>query len=168
MITAKQHQNRALVSITDGKLLGEIKDLFLDDKLNKVVAVFTGSEGLIGRKNFVVARADIQVFGEDVWLVKGSDTVQELKKVANSEAFVLASSLRGRELHSEGGTRLAVIEDVILDEEADILGFTLGKVFAQGPLAERKTLARTALLSLGSKDLPMVTNLATAETAGIP
>jgi sporulation protein YlmC with PRC-barrel domain len=44
MHTSKQHQNKPLISITDGKKLGEIKDLYLDGALKRVVAVFLGTK----------------------------------------------------------------------------------------------------------------------------
>jgi uncharacterized protein YrrD len=47
MPNAKDHQNKLLISLTDGKKLGEIKDLYLDGEVNKVVAAFLGTEGLL-------------------------------------------------------------------------------------------------------------------------
>jgi hypothetical protein len=38
----------------------------------------------------------------------------------------------------------------------------------QGPLAERKTIARAAISSFGSKDAPMITVLAKAESLDAP
>jgi hypothetical protein len=43
----------------------------------------------------------------------------------------------------------------------------LGKVFAQGPLAEKKAIVREAILDLGGPDKPMVANLSEAETKSI-
>jgi hypothetical protein len=48
-----------------------------------------------------------------------------------------------------------------------VLGFTLGKVYAQGPLAERKTIAREAVTDLGGKKEPMTIVLAQAEALAI-
>lgn len=168
MTTAKQHQNKPLISITDGKKLGEVKDLYFDASLSKVTAAFLGAEGLLNRKSLAIERAAIQVYGIDAWLVAGSDKVVDLDTLAGADTFVPASSLRGREIHSDGGTKLAAIEDVVLDAEANVLGFTLGKVYVQGPLAERKTIARSAIASVSGKDKPMPTTLAQAETAAVP
>ena len=78
------------------------------------------------------------------------------------------ADLRGREIQTEGGTKLGVVEDVILDSEARVLGFTLGKVYAQGPLAEKKAIVRDAITDLGSKDKAMTAILAQAESLTIP
>jgi sporulation protein YlmC with PRC-barrel domain len=168
MITSKDHSNKLLVSITDGKKLGEIKGLYLDLDMHHVAGVFLGTEGLIKRKALAIPRSAIQVYGMDVWLVAGSDTVITLEEIPDSATFTLVSDLRGREVQTEGGTKLAVVEDVVLDNETRVLGFTLGKVYAEGPLAERKTIVREAITDFGNEDKPMTAILAQAESQIIP
>jgi len=168
MITSKEHSNKPLISITDGKKLGEIRDLYLDQDMRQVAAVFLGKEGLINRKTLVVARSAVQVYGMDVWLVSGSDTIVRPDDIAESGTFTLVGELRGREIQTEGGTKIGVIEHVILDHEARVLGFGLGKVYSQGPLAERKAIARESIINLGSTKEPMTINLAQAESIAIP
>lgn len=168
MITSKEHANKPLVSITDGKDLGEIKGLYLDLDMRQVAGIFLGTEGIINRKVLAIARNDVKVYGIDVWLVAGPDVVKTLEDIPDSAAFTLVSDLRGREIQTEGGTKLCVVEDVILGSEAHVLGFTLGKVYAQGPLAERKAIVREAITDLGSKEKPMTANLSQAESLTIP
>ncbi len=168
MITSKEHANKPLVSITDGKKLGEVKGLYLDLDMRQVAGVFLGSEGIINRTALAIPRSAVQVYGIDVWLVSGPEVVMPLGDIPDSVAFTLVSDLRGREVQTEGGTKLAVVEDVLLDSETRVLGFTLGKVYAQGPLDERKAIAREAITDLGSKDKPMTAILAQAESLTIP
>jgi uncharacterized protein YrrD len=164
MITSKEYAGKPIISITDGKKLGEIKDLYLDQDMRQITAVFLGKEGLISRKTLMIARSAVQVYGVDAWLVNGSDVVTGPDAISNAETFTLVGDLRGRELQTEGGTKIGVIDHVILDHEARVLGFGLGKVYSQGPLAERKTIARDAILSLGNAKEPMTINLAQAES----
>jgi sporulation protein YlmC with PRC-barrel domain len=168
MITAKSHLNKSLVSITDGKIVGDIKDLYLDRDMRQVAAVFLGREGLIKRKTNLLPRAAVHIFGVDVWLVTGSDKVVGPDEVPDGDTFVLIGDLRGRDVETEGGTKIGVIDDVVLDAEARLLGFVLGKVHVQGPLAERKIIARDAVAKLGSKDAPMQVVLAQAEALTVP
>ena len=91
-----------------------------------------------------------------------------LEEIPDSATFILASDLRGREIQTEGGTKLAEVEDVILNNETQVLGFTLGKVYADGPLNERKEIAREAIIDLGNKDKPMTVVLDQAESLTIP
>jgi sporulation protein YlmC with PRC-barrel domain len=168
MLTVKSHLNKSLVSITDGKIVGDVKDLYLDREMHTVAAVFLGREGLIKRKTLLLPRAAIHIFGADVWLVTGSDKMVGPEEVPDADTFVLVGDLRGREVETEGGTKIGVVDDVVLDAEARVLGFVLGKVHVQGPLAERKTIAREAVTNLGSKDAPMQVLLAQAEALTVP
>lgn len=164
MITSKEHSNKPIFSITDGKKLGEVKDLYLDQDMRQIAAVFLGKEGLINRKTLVIARSAVQVYGMDAWLVSGSDTVIGPEGLPESGTFTLIGDLRGREIQTEGGTKIGVIDHVILDNEARVLGFGLGKVYSQGPLAERKAIARESVINLGNAQEPMTINLAQAES----
>jgi uncharacterized protein YrrD len=168
MITAKEQSNKQLISITDGRKLGEIKGLYLDSDMRQVAGVFLGTEGILKRKAQAITRGDVQVYGEDAWLVAGPDKVMLLENIPGSTGFVLVSDVRGREIQTEGGTKLGVVEDVVLDNEARVLGFTLGKVYADGPLAEKKHIVREAITDLGSKEKPMTAILAQAESLTIP
>ena len=169
MISAEQHQSKLLISITNGEKLGEIKDLYFDSELTKMTVVLAGSEGgLFSQKDLAITRHDIQVYGVDAWLIAGADTVVRLENIADVDTFVTLSDLRGREIQTEGRTRIGTVGDVLLDAEARVLGFALQKVYVQeGPLAEQKTIARSAIVDVGSKDTPMLTVLAQAETANI-
>jgi len=168
MKTSKDCSNKPLISITDGKKLGEVKGVYLDLEMRQVAAVHLGTEGFINRKALAIARSDVPVFGIDAWLVSGSDKVRPLEEIPDSTGFVLVNDLRGREVQTEGGTKLGTIEDVLLDEETHVLGFTLGKVYAQGPLFEKKALVREAVIDLGSKENPMTVILAQAESTPLP
>ena len=168
MIRSRELSNKPLISITDGKKVGEVKDVYLDQDMRQVAAVFLGKEGLINRKTLMIDRSAVQVYGVDVWLVSNSNTVQGPGDIPDSETFVLVGELRGREIQTEGGTKIAVIADVILDNEGRVLGFDLGKVYAQGPLADRKAIAREVILTLGNTKEPMTINLAQAESQVLP
>jgi uncharacterized protein YrrD len=168
MITAKEQSNKPLISITDGKKLGEIKGLYLDGDMRQVAGVFLGTEGLIKRKTLALARSSVLVYGVDVWLVSGSDQVVALDAIPDSATFTLVSDLKGREIQTEGGTKLAIVEDVLFDSEARVLGFALGKVYSEGPLAEKKAIVREAVIDLGGKDKPMTVILSQAESLTLP
>ncbi len=49
MPTGKQTEGKPLISVTDGKKVGEVKDLYLDETLNQVAAVYVASEGFMSR-----------------------------------------------------------------------------------------------------------------------
>lgn len=167
MSTTKQLHNTLLVSLTDGKLLGEIKDIYLNADVTQLAAVLVRTEGLLNRKAYVIERSKIQTYGADAWLISGSETVFELPGIAGYESFVLASEVIGREVLTEGGTKIGSVGDVLLDAEAKVVGFSLDKLAMVGPLSERKAIARAAITQIGSRDEPMTTILARAEATEV-
>jgi len=167
MLTGKELQNTWLISVTDGKKLGEIKDLYLDSGGTQVAAVFLGREGMINRKSLVIDRAAIQLFGLDAWLVNGSDTVNQMDDKSGLKELVFMDDLRGREIETDGGSKIGTIGDVVLDEQARVLGFTLGKNYIKGALAEKKGILRAAFVDLGDKERPAILDLPKAEASNL-
>ena len=167
MPTIKEQLNKPVISTSDGKQLGKIKDILFDARLTRVVAVSLGASGILSRKKLLVEKNRVQVCGVDVWLVPSGDVVVGPEQVVASQEFVSASNLRGRQIVSEGGTEIGTVDSVIVDGDCNVKGFTLGKVAASGPLAQRKAIALGAITSLGGKKQPMTTVLAQAESMEI-
>jgi uncharacterized protein YrrD len=163
MPPTRDHQNKPLISLTDGKKVGEVKDVYLDAELNRVTAVFLGKEGLLNRKALLIDKAHITVMGIDAWLVSGADKVANAESVPGAESWMLAGDLRGREIITEGGTRVGTIGDVVINEQGQVLGFAFDKVLVQGPLSDSKRIARGAITSIGGRTNAMTTELAQAE-----
>ncbi len=168
MIVGKQHRNKPLISLTEGKHLGEVKDYFLDTQLTRLAAVFTGKEGLLSRKTFGVARASIKLLGLDAWLVNTSDAVVNVDTIEGHEDLLKFDDVRGREIVTEGGSKIAVVDDVLFDAEGKVLGFALSKVLVPGPLSERKAIHRDAITACGGEKIPMVAVMTQAESLTIP
>ncbi len=168
MITSQTYSNKPLIRVTDGKKLGEVKDIYLDRDLHQLAAIFLGTEGFFNRNAQVVDRSAVQVYGIDTWIMSGDEKVVRLEDIPDSDAFVLASQLRGRGIESEGGTKIGDIEDIIFDSEAHILGFSLRNIYVQGPLEQTRAIARDAITSVGSKDSPMTITLSKAESLPLP
>jgi sporulation protein YlmC with PRC-barrel domain len=167
MATVREHVNKPVITTSDGKKLGKIKDLYLDPKLTKVVAVYLGGSGVLRRKKLMIEQDKVQTCGMDAWLVARANVVVGPGDIVGSRDFVPARQLHGRQVLSEGGTEIATVDDVILDGECNVKGFTLARIPASGPLAQRKAIALGAITSLGSKTSPMITTLAQAESTEI-
>ncbi len=168
MLMFRDFCNKPVISITDGKKLGEIKDIYLDQDMRQVAGIFLGREGLVNRKTFLIPRSAVQVFGADAWLVSGPDVVKEQEDLPESATFVPFGDVHGRDIESEAGTKIGEIDDVILDTQGRVLGFALGRVYMQGPLSERKSIAREAITNLGTSKKPMTAGLEEAESLPLP
>lgn len=168
MAAGKQLLNKQLISLTDGRKIGEIKDLYLDEKMSKIVAVYLGYEGLINKKHFAMDRAHVQVMGIDAWLVSSGAASVPAETLPDADRLILYSDVRSREIVTEGGTKIGAVDDLLFDADGDIVGFALGRIVVQGPLAERKTIARSAISTIGSATSAMTTDMANAEATPVP
>ncbi len=167
MAAGKQILNKQLIALTDGKKVGEVKDLYFDEKMLKVVAIYLGAEGLINKKHFALERAKIQLMGIDAWLVSDSASIPA-ETLPDADRLIMYSDVRGREIVTEGGTKIGAVDDVLFDADGDIVGFTLSKIEVKGPLADRKVIARSAISTIGGKESAMTTDLGQAEATQVP
>jgi sporulation protein YlmC with PRC-barrel domain len=151
--------------ITDGRKLGQVKDLYLDDDLTSVVGLFLGREGLLRPTPLFIERADISLFGIDAVLAKSTATVYDGDEAPEPPGWLRLDDLRGREVQTPGGTKIGRVGDVVLDEAARIVGFSLTNLSVKGPVAEAAAVARKAVVEVASADNIMTIDLAEAEQA---
>jgi hypothetical protein len=105
----------------------------------------------------------VLIFGLDAVLVQNSEAVVEGKQVAELENWVQRDDLTGRQVNTQGGTKIGTIGDIIFDKEGHLLGFKLSRVYVEGPLAKSKTITRDVVISPGNEDGIMSIDLARAE-----
>jgi uncharacterized protein YrrD len=164
MTATKDYADKLLVSVTDGKKLGEVKDIYCNSNVTKVVAAHLGKSGIINRKSLMVDLAHVKLFGADVWLMDGSEIVIATDEVQGADKYILGDALRGREIQTDGGTKIGTVGDILIDAQNNVVGFSLSKVQVQGPIAEAKTIARAAVTGFGSDGGPIIVVLEQAET----
>ena len=156
---------KPIYSMTDGRLLGSVKDLYLDKDLELMTGIYVGSEGLINRKALLITRRNVIVFGIDAILAKSSDVVTDDSQADEAKHWLRRDDLQKREIDTPGGTKVGSIGDILLDEEARIMGFSLGKVFVEGPVAESRRILKGAIIDTGRDDGIMTVDLSKAEQA---
>jgi uncharacterized protein YrrD len=154
---------KPVYSMTDGRLLGTVKDLYLDPDLELLTGIYMGSEGLIKRKSLLIPRRSIMVFGIDAMLSKSSDVVTDDEQAEEAEHWLRREDLQKREIDTPGGTKVGTIGDILLDGEARIIGFSLGKVFVEGPVADSRRILKGAIVDTGRDDGTMTVDLSKAE-----
>jgi uncharacterized protein YrrD len=154
---------KPVYSMTDGRLLGTVKDLYLDQDLELLTGIYMGSEGLIKRKSLLIPRRSIMVFGIDAMLSKSSDVVTDDEQAEEAEHWLRREDLQKREIDTPGGTKVGTIGDILLDGEARIIGFSLGKVFVEGPVADSRRILKGAIVDTGRDDGTMTVDLSKAE-----
>ncbi|MDX1615013.1 MAG: PRC-barrel domain-containing protein [Candidatus Promineifilaceae bacterium] len=163
MRAGKDLIDKPIYSVTDGRHLGTVKDLYLDRNLERLEGLHLGSEGLFSRKSLVVPREGIMVLGVDAILTNAADVVAEKDDLAQTESWLRRDELRGREVDTPGGTKVGSIGDVLFDEESHVVGLSLGRVHVEGPIAENRMILRGAVVDTGDEDGRMTVDLAKAE-----
>ena len=167
MRLGKDLENKPIISVTEGRMLGRTKDVFVDADLRELAGLFLGMEGMIRRKAQVIHSVDVVLFGIDVVLVKESDVITNSKELPEVENWKRLKELQGYEVHTQGGTKLGTVGDVILDEMGTIIGISLSRVFVKGPLAEQGTVPREAIIEVSQEDEVVRVDLATLEGTAV-
>ncbi len=154
---------KPIYSINEGKHLGTLKDLYIDLELGVVNGIYLGSEGLIKRKSFAIERHNITVFGLDVILTTGPDVVEDSGQMPSIEGWLRRESLQGKSVNTPGGTKVGAVGDVLLDDRAKIVGYSLSRVHVAGPVAEHRQVLNEAVLEISGGKGAMTIDLAKAE-----
>jgi sporulation protein YlmC with PRC-barrel domain len=163
MRPGKDLTGKQIISIVDGRFLGTVKDIYMDDDLRGLTGLFVGSEGLIKRKSLLIPRDAVVVFGVDAMLVKNADVITDDQSFTEAEKWIRLSKLKGREIGTPGGTKVGTVGDITIGEDANITGFILARVNVEGPVAEQGYIPRHALFNSGSIDGVISIDLTKAE-----
>lgn len=163
MRIGKELIGKPIYSVTDGRQLGSVKDLYLNLDLDRLNGVFLGREGLLTRKSRIIGREDIAVLGIDTVLVIDSDVVTTNEETPEVETWLRREDLQGREINTAGGTKVGTVGDVLFDEEAQVVGFALARVYVEGPVAESRIVRKEAVLETGGKTGSITIDLTIAE-----
>jgi sporulation protein YlmC with PRC-barrel domain len=159
----KDLTGKPIYSIVDGRYVGDVKDLYVNKDLYWMTGIHVGHEGFLKRKSLIVQRDNVVVFGIDAILVNDANVVKEEKDVPDLEKWLRLDKLRGREVDTPGGTRVGTISDIVIGEEGHITDFVLGKVFVEGPIADKGLIPHDALIDTGNNDKVMTIDLPKVE-----
>ena len=157
--------NKPIYTLDEGRLLGKVQDLYLDDSLEVVLGIFLGSQGLVRRRSQLIRSGDVTVYGADAILVRNAGVVTDDSELTAAKEWLRRDKLAGRDVDTPGGTRLGQLGDVVVDATGRITGFAMWKVFVEGPLAEKRVVDRSAVLDVGQVDGRMTVDLSRLETA---
>ena len=154
---------KSVVSISDGRIIGEVKDLYLNAAVTDLTGIHLGKEGLLRRKSLLIPAEEVVVFGIDVILVRDSNVVTDDRTMKESLEWVRLEKIIGREIDTPGGTKIGMIGDAVLNEQGRISGYALSRVYVEGPLSEKRMVPRDAILDNGNLDGIMTIDLPKAE-----
>jgi uncharacterized protein YrrD len=165
MRLGKELIGKPIYSMTDGRQLGNVKDIYLDLEISQLNGIFLGHEGLFNRKARVIARENIAVFGHDAVLVTDSDVETDSNDTPEVELWMRRENFQGRGIETPGGTKVGTVGDILFNEKAKVVGFSLARVFVTGPVADKRVVMKDAVADAGGKEGIVTVDLAKVEKA---
>lgn len=139
-----------IVSIDNGEIVGKISDVLIDPQKRAVSALLSTESGFLSRTTNVVPASEVQVWGEDVILVSGTDVfVNRDALPCQDQCLGVADQIKGREVVGQDGTRIGTLNDVLIDNRGHLVGYDLSKVDIPGPIAKSKRIGVEATYALG-------------------
>jgi uncharacterized protein YrrD len=163
MRKGKELIGKPIYSQSDGRLVGYVKDLFVDLEMKLLKGIYLGREGLINRKVQFIGREDVAVFGIDAVLTTGSNVASDNSLVPEVDTWLRRDRLIGREVETAGGTKVGTVGDVLFDEQAVVAGVTLARVHVAGPLAEKAQVWKRAIIETGGREGLLIVDLVRME-----
>jgi uncharacterized protein YrrD len=159
MRLGKDLLNKPIYSIDEGKQIGKVQDLYLDDALDVVLGLYVGAQGLVRRKSELIRSGDVVVLGVDAVLVRSGEVITDDNVLPAAKGWIRRDKIIGRELDTPGGTRLGLVGDVMVDSTGRVTGFALSRTFVEGPLSEKRMIDRSVVLDTGHQDGRMTVDL---------
>lgn len=164
MQLGRHFADKQILSVTDARIVGTAKDLYVDPDLYQVTGVFLGSEGLFSRKTRYIRHEDVYLYGRDVILVRTPEVIVTTSdKSSELKQWLRCEQLKGRQVSSPTDARVGKIGDVILDKTGQVVGFELAETFVSGSVAENQAFKRDVIIEVGDGSQPIVIDLIKAE-----
>jgi sporulation protein YlmC with PRC-barrel domain len=147
-------QGYQIISTSNGQVIGKVEDLMIDPKKLEVAAVITSKGNLLDSTSKAISREDIVVWGEDFILASNLDVIHELDTLdGNKEWQTITSEINGKDVLNTNGKKIAELNDVVVNSEAQIIGYDLSKVFIDGPVTKSKRIHVNTTQELGKDAL---------------
>ena len=165
MLIGKNVIGNDIVNLDYGRIVGRVKDLYLNEDLTELVGIDLGSTGLFSRDSLIVPIEDVTLLGEDIVLIKEETSIKNRKDYPDAKKWISRDDLQGRMIDTQGGTPVGRVDDLVIQnrENNAILGFSLGQIYLEGPVFENNSIARHAITDTGEQDGRMTINLEKAE-----
>ena len=155
MIKSRDLIGRLIVTVNHGEAIGKVKDVLIDPDVWEIAALVLPSK-VFSRNMTILPRSVVHVFGQDVVLVKSNEVMERDNTLDHVASLIAVSGqLKGRTIATEKGDRVAILDDVVVDEAGKVVAYALAKVFVKGAIAASKEIPFHVTRSVG-RDLIIV------------
>jgi len=143
-------KGKPVVSITNGEILAKVENILINPNTRAVAALSFSQGGLLSRGTRLIPAESVRVWGEDVILVSGPEVfVQKEDLTGYDEYLSVSDQLKGRDVFSQDGKRIGTLNDVLIDNQGQLVGYDLSKVYIEGPVADSKRIGVESTHALG-------------------
>ncbi len=133
MRRSKELVGKRIISLDNGTNLGIVKDLYFDRDANQMMGLFLGYTGRrFNRKAQVIPESAIALLGEDVVFISQRDVVKVVITKEEYPQWVRRDQLQGRLISAANGTKIGVVNDLLITAQGQVEGFTLSMTFFEG------------------------------------
>jgi sporulation protein YlmC with PRC-barrel domain len=167
MRLASELINKPVITVKEGQEIGKVQDFYLDQRLTQLVAIYLDSGGFLSSEENVISWSDVVTVGQDAILVKDAAGVTDVAGAEGIITYIRRAEIGGRQITTPGGTKIGRVGDVVLDDDAHIIGLSLTNIQVSGPIAASKAINRTAIVDFGHENGVMTADLAEAEKADL-
>lgn len=125
MRKAKSLLGLKIVTQTEGRDLGTVRDLIFSDQSQRLIALLLTDRDLFGMIDATaVPWNEIRQIGRDALMVTGENAVTKVHGDAIlAEAFDARNSLDGKQITTDGGENLGHISDLYIDDSGHVLAY---------------------------------------------
>jgi sporulation protein YlmC with PRC-barrel domain len=110
-------KDKPVISIAEGKKLGEVQDALLDGSYLQVAALVIGGGGLFGGPKQAVEYNSVRGIGPDAIMVSARDAVAEITDTSPLAALHRVTDI-GQDVMSESGVRLGKLDGAAFDPQS--------------------------------------------------
>jgi sporulation protein YlmC with PRC-barrel domain len=147
-------QGYQIISTSNGRVIGEVEDLLIDPKKLEVAAVITSKGNLLDSTIKAISREDILVWGEDFILAGDPDIIHDLDSLEGSKEWqTVTGEIKGKDVLNTRKEKIAELNDIVINSEAQIIGYDLSKVLIDGPVKKSKRIHTNTTKDLGKDSL---------------
>lgn len=137
-----------------GEIIGKILDISISET-GEIKGFLIDEKGFLGR-NRLLDIDSIVSFGRDVVMIKNSFTLQPLTLEEGDHLFYKHGGLAGKEILTESGNKLGLLDDVYFGEEVGtIIGYEVSDGFFTDLTDGKKMITPNQVLKVG-KDAVVV------------
>jgi uncharacterized protein YrrD len=150
MIKVQDLIGKPIVTMNHGEIIGKAKDVLIDPSTYEIAALVLPATKMFSKDTMVVPRPVIHVLGQDVILVKSNEaTVRDNTLRGVASLLAVTKQMKGRQVATEKGTKVGILNDILVDDNGKIVGYDLSKVFIEGPIAKSKRIPFRITRSIG-------------------